>query len=176
MQLATAPSGALAEPPKRGKVRLTPHAQRRARKHARRVLACCNAPSPAPRHHRRPRAGTSEHPPPLASTVSVRERVPPSPASAASTRFLQQHIFPLLPPFPQPHNPPLAQLTAALALSTLGPSARYCPQHSATGPAPAVAPKDSAHGRAFAPKLFAVRWPLTARRCTSHALCRGAWP
>ena len=71
LRLATAPSGALAEPPKRGKVRLAPHAQRRARKHARRVLACCNAPSPAPRHHRRPRFGISEHPPPLTSTVSV---------------------------------------------------------------------------------------------------------
>jgi hypothetical protein len=100
LRLATAPSGALAEPPKRGKVRLAPHAQRRARKHARRVLACCNVPSPAPRHHRRPRAGISEHPPPLTSTVSVRERVPPSPASNANTRSRQQHIFPLLPPFP----------------------------------------------------------------------------
>ena len=59
LRLATAPSGALAEPTKRGKVRFAPHAQRRARKHARRVLACCNAPSPAPRHHRRPRAGIS---------------------------------------------------------------------------------------------------------------------
>ncbi len=42
----------------------------------------------------------SEHPPPLTSMVSVRERVPPSPASAANTRSRQQHIFPLLLLFP----------------------------------------------------------------------------
>ena len=60
-------------------------------------------------HHRRLRAGTSEHPPPLASTVSVRERVPPAPASAASTRFLQQHILPHRHHFPKP----LPQISAA---------------------------------------------------------------
>jgi hypothetical protein len=60
LRLATVPSGAIAEPPKRGKVRLAPHAQRRARKHARArpgLLQCTltraqASPPPARRHLR----------------------------------------------------------------------------------------------------------------------------
>ena len=66
-------------------------------------------------HHRRLRAGTSEHPPPLASTVSVRERVPPAPASAAS-RFSSLQAPAHLSPNSTTSLNPLTQLAVAPAL------------------------------------------------------------
>ena len=77
----------------------------------------------------------------------------------------------------EPPSPPFAD-GACLPCSDWPAAANpsccvWCvPLQPRSTPAPAVAPKDSTHGRAFAPKLFAVRWPLTARRCASHALCR----
>jgi hypothetical protein len=53
--------------------------------------------------------------------------------------------------------PAFAPSTPAPTVATKNSGARCCPQGLRTR-------------RAFAPKLFAVRWPLTARHCASHAL------